>query len=315
MFKWLFCIIVCISICLFAAVPLMAEDPYLTGTLLKDTIAHKGMERSFLVYMPDGDISGKPLIMVLHGSKGTGEDIRKQSGYQFDVLADTEKFAVVYPDGYKNHWNGCRNAPKDAAHKKDIDDVGFLLALTDLCAGRWHTDPAVIYAAGFSNGAHMCYRLAMEAPGRIAGIAAIAAGIPAPGWSKCSGPEKHVPVMIVNGTDDPINPYEGGMVRLFLLIKKGEVLSTMESARFWLLPEDLNKQPVTMQMEDRDPDDKTHVETLTWPASRVRLYTVHGGGHTIPGGRQYLPRAVIGTTSQDMDIAQEVWKFLVVPGR
>ena len=290
----------------------MAKNPYLTGTLLKDTITHNGIERSFLLYMPDGDIAGKPLIIMLHGSKGTGQYVREQSGYRFDVLADTEKFAVVYPDGYKKHWNDCRKAPNDAAHKKDIDDVGFILALADLCAERWHTGAAGVYAAGFSNGAHMCYRLAIEAPERFAGIAVIAAGMPAPGWSKCSDPGKHIPIMIVNGTDDPINPYEGGMVRLFYLIKKGQVLSTLESAQAWLSSEDLKKQPVQEQMEDRNQDDKTHVEILTWPDSRVRLYTIHKGGHTIPGGKQYLPKAVIGTTNQDMDIAQEVWNFLVV---
>lgn len=310
MTKRLFLMMACCCISLLAAFPLRAEDPYLTGTLLEDSITYNGMERSFLLYMPDGDIAGKPLFVVLHGSKGTGRDIRKQSGYQFDVLADTEKFAVLYPDGYRKHWNGCRRAPGDAAHRKDIDDVGFLLALVDLCAERWHTDPHVVYAIGFSNGAHMCYRLAIEAPERIAGIAAIAAGMPAPGWSKCSDPGKHVPVMIVNGTDDPINPYEGGMVRLFFLIKKGEVLSSMDSARAWLLDEELNRHPVAIQREDRNQDDASHVEMQTWPASRVRLYTVHGGGHTIPGGSQYLPKVMVGTTNQDMNIAQEVRDFL-----
>ncbi|HHO75821.1 MAG TPA: polyhydroxybutyrate depolymerase [Deltaproteobacteria bacterium] len=312
MLKRIFITIVCLVILLSNPVPLRADDPHLTGTLLKDTITHNGMERSFLAYMPDGDISGRPVIMVLHGSKGTGHDIRGQSGYRFDVLSDTEKFLVVYPDGYKKHWNDCRNAPSDAAHREDVDDVGFILALAEMCTQRWGTGSINVFAAGFSNGAHMCYRLAIEAPDRIAGIAAVAAGMPAEGWSRCPVPQKRLPVMIINGTEDPINPYEGGMVKLFLLIKKGKVLSSMESARVWLLREDLAKEPVIQQMEDLSKDDNSRVEILAWPGSQVRLYTVHGGGHTIPGGRQYLPVMMVGRTNQDMDIAQEVWNFLVV---
>jgi len=289
----------------------MAEDPVLTGTLLQDTLMHDGIQRSFLVYMPDGDIVGRPLMLVLHGSKGKGRSVRRQSGYQFDALADREKCIVVYPDGYKKHWNGCRSAPRDKAHKKDIDDVGFLTALIGMCCSRWSSDPARVYAVGFSNGGHMCFRLAAEVPDKIAGITAIAANLPAPGWSKCPAPKNGMQVMIVCGTDDPINPYDGGMVRLFHVIKKGEVIPALNSAKAWLTPEDADKNPMTSKPLDHDREDGTTVEILTWPDSRVRLYTIRGGGHTIPGGEQYLPASIVGRVSHDINIAGEVWGFFV----
>jgi polyhydroxybutyrate depolymerase len=307
---WLLIVVMLFSL----TCPVLAEDPVLTGTLLQDTLVHDGIKRSFLVYMPDGDIAGRPVILVLHGSKGKGKSVRQQSVYQFDALADREKFIVVYPDGYKKHWNGCRSAPKDKAHKKDIDDVGFLTALIGMCSTRWGTDPARVYAVGFSNGGHMCFRLAAQVPDKIAGITAIAANMPAPGWSKCPAPGRAFPVMIVNGTDDPINPYDGGMVRLFHFIKKGEVLPALDSARAWLKPDDADNNPVIEQREDHDAEDETTVEVLTWPGSRVRLYTVRGGGHTIPGGEQYLPASVVGRVSHDINIAREVWGFFVGGG-
>ena len=296
----------------FAAMcPAMAEDPVLTGTVLQDSLMHDGIKRSFLTYMPDGDIEGRPLILVLHGSKGKGKSVRQQSCYQFDALADREKFLVVYPDGYKKHWNGCRNAPKDKAHVKDIDDVGYLTALIEMCCSRWHADPARVYAVGFSNGGHMCFRLASQVPDKIAGITAIAANMPAPSWSKCPAPENNIPVMIVNGTDDPINPYDGGMVRLFHFIKKGEVLPALDSAKAWLKPEDKDRDPVIERLIDHDPEDGTAVEILTWADSRVSLYTIRGGGHTIPGGEQYLPSSIVGRVSHDINIAEQVWGFFV----
>ena len=132
MHKNLFGLMLGIFMLFATACPVMAEDPVLTGTLLQDTLMHDGIKRGFLVYMPDGDIDGRPLVLVLHGSKGKGKSVRQQSCYQFDALADREKFIVVYPDGYKKHWNDCRSAPKDKAHKRidgPVPGIGRLKVL------------------------------------------------------------------------------------------------------------------------------------------------------------------------------------------
>jgi len=42
----------------------------------------------------------------------------------------------------------------------------------------------------------------------------------------------------------------------------------------------------------------------------VALYKVIGGGHTLPGGRQYLPARVVDRTCGDIDAAATVWRFL-----
>jgi polyhydroxybutyrate depolymerase len=41
----------------------------------------------------------------------------------------------------------------------------------------------------------------------------------------------------------------------------------------------------------------------------VILYTIEGGGHTWPGGLQYLPERIIGKTSKDLDANQLIWDF------
>ena len=240
---------------------------------------------------------------------GTGKKMREICGDQFDRLAEKEKCIVVYPDGYQTYWNDCRTAPKDDAHTKNIDDVGFITKVIEACCTKWHADPKKVYAVGLSNGGHMCFRLATEIRDKIAGIAVIGANMPASGYSKCAAPRAGMPVMIVNGIDDPINPFEGGMVRLFYVISKGEVVSSMETARAWLKPENREQQPKIEQMPDRDPTDETHIERLSWTGSRVRLYMIHGGGHTVPSGKQYLPEFVVGRVSRDMNMAQEAWRF------
>jgi polyhydroxybutyrate depolymerase len=66
-------------------------------------------------------------------------------------------------------------------------------------------------------------------------------------------------------------------------------------------------------MPDRDMQDGTRVRRELYAqcmeASEVVLFTVQGGGHTLPGGRQYLPERLIGITSRDIDGSQIIWDF------
>ena len=288
---------------------LHAAEPELPGKVMEETLSMGGMDRTYLAYIPSGELLAPALIIVLHGAMGTGKKMREICGDQFEHVAEKEKCIVVYPDGYQAYWNDCRTAPKDDAHTKNIDDVGFITKVIEDCTTKWHADPKRVYAVGLSNGGHLCFRLATEISDKIAGIAVIGANMPGKGYSKCAAPHAGMPVMIVNGIDDPINPFEGGMVRLFYVISKGEVVSSKETARAWLKPEVREQQPKIEQMPDRDPTDETNIEHLSWPGSKVRLYMIYGGGHTVPSGKQYLPEFVVGRVSRDMNMAQEAWLF------
>ncbi len=290
-----------------------ADDAQLTGRTATESITSGTMERTYLTYTPADLPASSALVIVLHGSLGTGLKVREQSGGQFDRLADRVKCMVAYPDGYDKHWNDCRTVPKDKAHELNVDDVGFISALIDACREKNHINPERVYLAGLSNGGHMCYRLASEMPDKIRGIAAIGASMPVPTQSKCPSPRPGVKVMIVNGTEDPINPFDGGTVKLLWVFSKGEVLSSLESARSWLKPEDRDKRPDMMILPDGDPNDDCTVERLGWESSGVRHYIVHGGGHTIPGGTQYLPLFLVGRASGDFEIAPEMWAFFEAP--
>ncbi|MBW1972604.1 MAG: phospholipase, partial [Deltaproteobacteria bacterium] len=39
------------------------------------------------------------------------------------------------------------------------------------------------------------------------------------------------------------------------------------------------------------------------------LYGIEGGGHTWPGGYQYLPERIIGKSSKDIDASKVIWNF------
>jgi polyhydroxybutyrate depolymerase len=66
-------------------------------------------------------------------------------------------------------------------------------------------------------------------------------------------------------------------------------------------------------MPDLDPDDGT---TVTWEScaggrdgTEVVLYAIEGGGHTWPGGYQYLPEFLIGKTCMDIKACEIIWDF------
>ncbi|HEY3682105.1 MAG TPA: hypothetical protein VGL93_03660 [Streptosporangiaceae bacterium] len=77
-----------------------------------------------------------------------------------------------------------------AADDEGVDDVAFLAALVDWSAGRCGTAPDRSVVAGVSNGAFMAHRLALEASGRAAVVAA-AGGVPAAPRSERGAPRPH----------------------------------------------------------------------------------------------------------------------------
>jgi polyhydroxybutyrate depolymerase len=57
----------------------------------------------------------------------------------------------------------------------------------------------------------------------------------------------------------------------------------------------------------------TRVHRETWSRGKqgteVVVYTIEGGGHTWPGGPQYLPVALVGKASRNLDATQVIWEF------
>jgi len=189
-----------------------------------------GRTRDFRVFVPsayDGQRS-LPLVLVLHGGRGTAAQIENHTG--FSLLAETEGFLAAYPQGVDKQWNDGREARTIKPQQLDIDDVGFISALIDAVSKRYAVDGDRIYAAGISNGGFMSQRLACALSGRLAAVASVAATMPAPLLGECR-PASKVSVLIMNGTDDPLVPYQGGPVHIGR-IARGQASSTDETIKF-----------------------------------------------------------------------------------
>lgn len=288
------------------------EPPPLSGTLENHRLEIDGIDRSFDFYVPAELPHNAPVILALHPSQGDGMRMRRATAYVFDRLADEHGFIVAYPDGYERHWNDCRSAGSYAANQLDIDDIQFLRMLLAYLETEYAVDADSVLAFGLSNGGHMSYRLALEASGGVTAAAAIAAGMPAKENMDCAPAGEAVAMLIVNGTDDPINPYDGGEVALFGRFgSRGQVESSLDSARYWAALAGHTHEPMQLRLPDTVPEDESVAMLMAWSGAGgpdVSLITVYGGGHTIPHPTARFPR-IFGRVNQDFSAAEEAWRF------
>ena len=116
-------------------------------------------------------------------------------------------------------------------------------------------------------------------------------------------------VLAINGTADPLVPYDGGQV----LKTRGAVLAAPVSVATFATVAGCTA-PVTVDEPDVDPSDgaTTRRTRYTCPGKLgVELLSIIGGGHTWPGGTQYLPKVLIGPVSRDFNASERIWQFFV----
>jgi polyhydroxybutyrate depolymerase len=282
------------------------------------TLTHDGIEREYRLYVPPNLDPSQPvpLVIALHGGGGTADGMEKLTYSGFHDLADRDGFFVVYPQGIDRHWNDGRPTG-DRAHEENIDDVGFIAALIDHLAEEYTIDRDRVYATGISNGGMMSFRLACDLADQITAAAPVTANLSEALVARCA-PDRPVPLLILNGTDDPLVRWEGGEIKV-LRQTRGTVLSVDETVAFWQALNGCPDNPQIERLPDDDPDDGTRVQVDTYaPCNRgavITLVTVEGGGHTWPGGYQYLPAFFIGRTSQDIDACDVIWAFFQAHAR
>lgn len=275
----------------------------------REVLRFDGIEREYVVHLPNGAApeAPAPLVLALHGGSGTARGMARLTG--FDGVAEREGFIVVYPEGVDRQWNDGRAVPGHGP-RLDVDDVGFLAEVVERIAAAYRVDRGRVFVTGISNGAMMSLRLATERPDLFAAAAGVAGAV---SEALASGPPPTapIPVMLVNGTEDPLVPFAGGDVTVFGR-PRGRVLSTAGSVAYWVGHNGAEPDGVEVVLPDRELNDGTRVERVEFlhrGGADVVLLRVEGGGHTWPGGLQYLPERVIGRTSRDVDASEQIWAF------
>jgi polyhydroxybutyrate depolymerase len=232
------------------------------------------------------------LVLVFHGSKQNGAKHRAFTGRMFDALPAR----VAYLDGYRGNWNDARRESAFPARRANIDDVAFTRGVIE------ELKPSRVFAVGYSNGGQMVMRLAHEVPSLLAGAVVIAATMPAPESFLLTGaPPSPMPMLLIHGTKDPIIAYGGGELSWWaraLFKVGGRSLSAPETAAYFAARNGVTTAPTVTRLSPR-------VERSSYGS--VELYTVHGGGHTIPG--PHSAPFILGRTTHDINTADLITEF------
>lgn len=229
--------------------------------------------RTYRVYRPAHVQLDAGLVILLHGSGGTG--IKTEIDTRFDRQADRLGWVVAYPDGISNLWNayGC-------CSDLGVDDVKFLSSMISQLEVAYGLNSDRVYIAGFSLGAMMAYRAACELSAQVVAIAPVAGNMATANGSvqevHCQ-PEQVVSILALHGTDDPNVPMMGGQNGQAILAPFSEVIAQWRQI-------DGCSQPSSVAINGTS-------TTTVWVCqngSSVETRIIAGGGHSWPGSTYVL---------------------------
>ncbi|MFM1932709.1 MAG: hypothetical protein RL226_2012 [Bacteroidota bacterium] len=264
------------------------------------TLQSGGIERSYILYIPQGGAAQKPLVLNLHGYTSSASQQMLLSG--MNEAADAHDFIVVYPQGTPdgfglNHWNAWQDAG-------DVDDVVFISDLIDYLISEQNVDEDQVFACGFSNGGIMSYTLACQLFTKVKAIASVAGTMSPEMIDACDAPSGY-PIMHIHGTSDAVVPIGGTTQGTGV----GELVSVEDVLSHWTtinscLFQDEETLPNTNLLDMCSVEKRVYSGCDT--GTEVWYYSVIGGGHSWPGG---IPTIVLGNTNQDIDANEEIWLF------
>ncbi len=247
------------------------------------------------IVLPAGE-GPHPTVIVLHGAMMTARMAARISG--FAEPAARAGFTAVFPQGLMLRWHDGRTGGLDGP-----DDVAFLRTLTARLIAERIALPAHIYIAGISNGGMMSFTMACRAGDLFRGLGTVIATMPA-GIEPCDPPP--MPVVMVNGTDDPLVPYEGG--KAGFLGAAGAVWSARRTAELFVRRNGCEVSNA-QELPRRGLWEGTSVTEISWRRCNyhkpVTLYQVKGGGHQIAGRPSFLP-FLLGRSNRDISAAEAI---------
>jgi polyhydroxybutyrate depolymerase len=256
-----------------------------------------GQTRDYIVFLPQKFQPDMPVVFNLHG-------YRCNANWQMEYtlmndVADTAGFLVVYPNAvYPGFNSGSTNTE---IPYPDVDDVGFISALIDTIKALYNVDMSHIYCCGYSNGAHMTYKLVCQLDYRFAAVASVA-GVMLDSVSINCNAIDSIPVLIFHGTLDESVPYDGGREGLY---------SVEETLNFWVERNNCTLQTDTISLPDEDRADSCTVERISYvncpDENAVIFYKIIDGGHSWPSGTFSGPWS--GNTNKDINASVEIWNF------
>jgi len=244
----------------------------------------------------EGSTSTCPIVFFLHGSGGTNDN------YKHNSKIHENKMIGIYPNGDCNGWStGPKNCHQcewdDFDCTKDPNEGEFVAKI--ITRLRAMGASGNIYARGFSNGAALALRLAVNAglelpiTGIVATVTQLLAspersGPGALNYNQPISSNSPVSVLSICGTADNLIPYEGGSSPVFGGWSEDfYFMSNKESNEAWAAHSgcDLNPEIQTVSSSLGTSTAEYFQYHNCLAGTYVEHYKVNGAGHNAGGAR------------------------------
>lgn len=264
------------------------------------SIVSGGLNRDFILHIPANAPPGpKPLVIALHGAWQPAGVMQRY--LDLDKIADREGFIVAYPKGMNLLWNDGRAT---VAGIMPIiyprDDGRFIVDVLETLEAEGLVDPSRAYLMGFSNGGFLTAFIACRYADRFAAYATMMMTVPV-GYSESCKPSRPLPILMMNGTYDPIVPMFGRPT------PGARLMSASESAALFARIDQCGTPVETSA---------PHARILRWEGcangSAVAFYEI-AGGHQPPSqstdAADALAALLLGPRRSGLDAPEEIWAF------
>lgn len=275
--------------------------------------------REYVIHVPAQYSENRPMALVImfHGGGGTAQNTMIETGW--DEKADQIGFLAVFPEGsrpdpenpasFSNNpqtWNDGSDRDNIGAVQRNVDDVGFVAELLADIASRFNVDHNRIYAAGFSNGAAMVFRIGRELSDSLAAIACVAST----DWLEEPYTENPVSMLYMTGTSDPLNPIDGGEIFIGQT-SYGVKPPVQQTIQKWT---QMLNCPADSNVIYNSDGVTGRAYTQCMDGSEVDFYTIERMGHWWPGWipPDYYPSwrmNIFGKPSDKIQGTDVIWEF------
>ena len=264
------------------------------------TIAVGGMTREYILHVPKQLPPGpRPLVIALHGALQPASAMQRY--LDLDAIADREGFIVAYPKGLNLLWNDGRSSIAGfipLLYKRD--DAQFVLSVLDTLEAEGRVDASRAYLMGFSNGGFLTAFMACRHADRFAAFATMMMTVPV-GYAESCKPARPVPILMMNGTYDPIVPMFGRPT-------PGARLMSADASAALFAKIDGCAAPKTAY--------KPNTRITRWgeckDGASVAYYEI-AGGHQPPAQSvdavDALASVLLGPRRSGLDAPEEIWSF------
>ena len=277
------------TILLFSTLLSYAQQP-------KQTLQWQGTNREYYTYVPTSYDSenGMPVMVFLHGFDGGIDSYN--SSINFQQAADQFHWMIVLPQALTAHYQlGFVDIPTGSAWNSgiemtimgnpfvpnsDVDDSGFLLALVDSLGESYNLDTDSLFFTGFSMGAFMTHRMAIEHPDRINAVATASGLVPV--CFADSTPSQHISVLHIHGNNDNVVHTDGTASPIPGMGEMTLGLSVENTIEYWRNANQCNLDAETITYADTENDGmmfSLNTYTSSTDDTRVAFLNVDGGEH------------------------------------